>query len=360
MRKIGFHGGPTVAAGFVHGMLSGMLANDERARCLAFLATESIDARVLEEPGLRVPLDRYAALYNAITAALGDEGFGLFSQPLRPGCYEFLCRSALYAPDLRTALARMQGFLSLVLPDLKVTLTSDQRRVQLGICANTQWKHHAPDEHSGKRNDPRRVFAYEWLLRLLHGLSSWLVGRGLVFDRVDFPYRPPAHHADYALIYTADSRFSDNGPDSLQAEFSSNLLSLPLRRDEESLQAFFIGGPGKIATLYRRDRNTVLRVRDLLRASLPDLPSLAALAESLHLSQRTLHRRLSEEGSSYRAIKDALRRDLAISRVSKSTASISEIAAGLGFADPSTFYRAFIGWTGVSPQQYRRTLDIRI
>jgi AraC-like DNA-binding protein len=197
------------------------------------------------------------------------------------------------------------------------------------------------------------VFAFEWLLRLLHGLSSWLVGRAIVLDAVAFPYPRPEHADDYALIYTANSSFEAA---QLVAHFAANLLELPIRRDEAALQTFLVGAPGKLTMLYRRDREMVLRVRDCLRDALPEAKPLAAVANALHLSPRTLHRRLEEEGSSFQAIKDALRRDLAIKWLSKTQHPLAQIAADLGFADPSAFYRAFVSWTGMAPTHYRQRL----
>ncbi len=109
-----------------------------------------------------------------------------------------------------------------------------------------------------------------------------------------FPYRKPAHFADYALIFTADSRFAPTvpgGTGTLVASFNANLLDLPIRRDEAALTGFLDGAPGKITTLYRRDREMVIRIRDLLRAGLPDTLSLDDIADRLHLSPRTVHRR---------------------------------------------------------------------
>jgi AraC-like DNA-binding protein len=195
------------------------------------------------------------------------------------------------------------------------------------------------------------VFAFEWLLRLLHGLACWLAGRGLALDSVRFPYPQPAHANDYALIFTEHSSFN---AEQLVATFNANLLDLPIRRDETALIAFLDGAPGKITTLYRRDREMVIRVRDLLRAALPDTLSLEEVADQLHLSPRTAHRRLEEEGSSFRGIKDALRRDMALARLTKTRDPISQVAADLGYADTSAFYRAFVEWTGMAPVHYRR------
>ena len=93
-----------------------------------------------------------------------------------------------------------------------------------------------------------------------------------------------------------------------------------------------------------------------MRTSLPDLPELHETAAALQMSPRTLNRRLEDEGSSFRAIKDALRRDIALARLTKTSQAVSAIAGELGYSDPSAFFRAFVGWTGISPSAYRRRL----
>jgi AraC-like DNA-binding protein len=330
--------------GFVTGMLAGLTRRGKDPAAL--LAATGID---LADTASRIPIDRYAALYNRINRELDDEGFGLFAQPMHCGSFEFLCRGCLSAPTLAEALQRACRFLHVVLPDLTVSVRRSHGHAEL-VIGETRKLASDPD-------DPGRIFAFEWLLRLLHGLACWLAGRGLGLDSVIFPYRRPPHAADYALIFTEDSRFAPTVPGgvgTLVASFNANLLDLPVRRDEAALSAFLDGAPGKITTLYRRDREMVIRVRDLLRAALPATLSLDAIADRLHLSPRTVHRRLEEEGSSFRAIKDALRRDLALARLTKTKESIAQIAADLGYADPSAFYRAFVDWTGMAPVHYRR------
>lgn len=329
----------TVAIAFVQGMLAGLQhAGRDTVR---LLESAHIAAQVLNDPGTRIPVDRYADLYNRINSELDDEGFGLFSMPIRSGTFEFLCRSTITAPTLAEAIGRSIRFLRLLLPDLGVRLDSHPEQACLSIVENRPLV-------------IGRVFAFEWLLRLLHGLFSWLVGRSIVLDSVAFPYPRPDHAEDYALIYTAHSTFD---ADRLTAVFSANLLDLPIRRDEAALQSFLEGAPGKLTTLYRRDREIVLRVRNALRDALPVSSSLAEVARTLNLSPRTLHRRLQAEGSSFQAIKDALRRDLAINRLAKTRQALAAVAAELGFADSAAFYRAFVRWTGIAPAHYRRRLQ---
>lgn len=340
----------TVATGFVLGMLAGASAQGRDPQQLA--AEVGIDAALLADPAARVPLAYYAALYNHVAATLDDEAFGLFPQPMRVGSFEFLCRGVLSAATLGEALARAVRFLRLVLSDVSITVARSGEHAQLTISERQPF---AVD----------RVFSFEWLLRLLHGLSCWLVGRGIALDAVDFPYPPPAHVADYTLIYTAHSRFAGPGDSPaaplvapLVAHFAANLLDLPLRRDEAALARFLAGGPGRLTTLYRRDREMVTRVRDLLREALPELPTLETVAARLHLSPRTLARRLEAEASSFRAIREALRRDLALARLGQTDVPVATLAAELGYAEPSAFFRAFVGWTGQSPSAWRRARQV--
>ena len=342
MRSTPARKGSTVSMGFVTGMLAGMLRhNIDPAPLLAELGIDPADA------ARRVPLDHYARLYNLVIHELGDEGFGLFSKPLGSGSFEFLCRGMLGAATLADGLDRARRFLHIVLPDLQVSVARSGDRAELHIREMAPLAA-APD-------DPGRVFAFEWLLRLLHSLSCWLVGRGLALDSVDFPFPRPAHADDYVLVYTARSRFID-GPQ-LTARFNATLLDLPIRRDEPALAVFLDGAPGRISMLYRRDRNTVTRVRDLIRDALPASLAQDEAADRLHMSSRTLHRRLEEEGASFRGIKEALRRDIALARLTKTRQSIAQLAAELGYADTSAFYRAFTGWTGLSPERYRKQLS---
>jgi AraC-like DNA-binding protein len=245
--------------------------------------------------------------------------------------------------DLGEALARAAAFLRLVLPDLAVGIERDEHSARIEM-------REVIAVGSG-RDDPRRVFAFEWLLRLVHGLSCWLVGRSLPLDSVQFPYDRPAHAADYALIYTEHPSF---GGDRLVARLAAPMLTLPIRQDQESLARFLDGAPGKIVVLYRRDHEVVRQVRDLLAADLTGAPSLAQVARRLDLPLRTLQRRLKQEGSSFRAIKAGLRRNAALALVQHRDCPIAEVAQELGYAESSAFYRAFVHWTGEAPTHYRR------
>ena len=328
----------TVAAGFVRGLLSGLAPQ----RAEGVLGAAGLGRNHLDD-AVRTPIAAYAALYNAVVRELSDEGFGLFASPLRPGTFEFLCRGTIGAPTLGIALTRAAHFLAVVLPDLEVRVDSRGEVALIEIRERLRLRAHD--------SDPRRVFAYEWLLRLLHGLACWLAGRSLALDSVAFPYPQPAHAAEYARVYTERSTF---GAPSLVAKLDAKLLGLAVRRNEGELATFLEGAPGKISMLYRRDREMALAVREYLGASLKDAPGFDQVAAALHVSPRSLHRRLAEEDTSFRRIRERLRREQALQRLENTRQSVAEIAEALGYSEPSAFFRAFVGWTGVSPTQHRK------
>jgi AraC-like DNA-binding protein len=82
-------------------------------------------------------------------------------------------------------------------------------------------------------------------------------------------------------------------------------------------------------------------------------PRIEALARHLHMSERTLRRRLGEEGTSFKQILDELRRELAIGYVQERQLSTGEIAFLLRYSEPSAFQRAFKRWTKLTPSEFR-------
>jgi len=79
----------------------------------------------------------------------------------------------------------------------------------------------------------------------------------------------------------------------------------------------------------------------------------ARVASALEMSVRTMQRRLSAEGSSFREIRDRVCRERASTRLLDPAASISEVAGEFGYNDLAAFSKAFKRWTGESPSFYR-------
>lgn len=110
--------------------------------------------------------------------------------------------------------------------------------------------------------------------------------------------------------------------------------------------------------LERLDRTDIVsQVRRRILELLPSgPPTQTEIARALALSPRTLHRRLAEAGTSFAGLLDDTRRELAGGYLQRSDYSIAEVAYLLGFAEVSSFNRAFRRWTGTPPSAVRRGL----
>ncbi|MEG0653312.1 MAG: AraC family transcriptional regulator [Acinetobacter sp.] len=98
-------------------------------------------------------------------------------------------------------------------------------------------------------------------------------------------------------------------------------------------------------------------IRLILLDRVDCFPTAQEMAERLHLSKRTLYRRLAELNVSYQDILDSTRRRLADEYLQGTTLTVDEIAQRLGFSDTSNFRKAYRHWTGISPNEYRIQID---
>ncbi len=98
------------------------------------------------------------------------------------------------------------------------------------------------------------------------------------------------------------------------------------------------------------------QVRQRLMQWPQGFPDLAALAASLHLSERTLKRQLAAEHTSFSALLEQARHRRALALLGQLDVSIDSIATQLGYADAAVFIRAFRRWTGVTPARWRRNM----
>lgn len=326
----------TVSVAFVQGMLSGVRARGQPVQ--PFLADAGIDAALLDQAGARVTADQYAALFQSLTDRLDDDLLGFLSRPLRRGSFALIVRSAAAEDTLGQAMHRAARTFGLLQDDLRMAL------VCTGALAGLQL-------HFSHPAAARPTFLHELLLRAHWRLFAWLAGGRLPAERVDFGFAAPVHAGSYGKIFPAPLLF-DQAHSALWLR--ADQLQLPVRRDKEALRGFLADARANII-VPRRHNGLSERVRSHLQHAQPAWPDLASTADALHLSASTLQRRLASNGSSFQALKDALRRDLAITRLHTSAVPLATLADELGFADSAAFQRAFKNWTGSAPGSYRRT-----
>lgn len=321
----------------VKGMLSGVRARGQP--CDVFLADAGIAPALLQEAGARVTASQYIALFRSLTERLDDECLGFLSRPVKRGSFGLVARSALGAPDMAAAIRRVARTFRLVQDDVML------ESMREGELAGLALRHANPLV-------PSPSFLDAMLLRVFWRLLAWLAGGRLPAARFDFAIECPPDVGSYGRIFPAPLRFGR-----VQSAFwiDAARLKSPVRRDEAALHTFLADGQANVILPRRDDKMVSAGVREHLQAAQAAWPDLATTAAAMHMSIPTLQRRLSAEGTSFQALKDDLRRDIAITRLNTSAVSLAALAQDLGFADSATFQRAFKSWTGSPPGAYRRS-----
>jgi AraC-like DNA-binding protein len=305
------------------------------------LAAAGIPDHLLDQANARVPATAYSALWLAVARELDDEFFGLDRRSMKVGSFALICQAVLSCADLDRALKRMLRGFSLFLDDVQPELHLEGSDAVVRIANRI-------------RDEADRRFADETLLILVHGLMCWLAGRRIPLTHVSFTHARPAYASEYALMYCEQLGF-----DAAQTtmRFEGRALSAPVVQNAATLQQFLRTAPQSVFLKYRNEESWTFRLRRRLRGSVGEAdawPTLEEVAAELGTTATTLRRRLERESTSYQAIKDGLRSDVAIDFLCDSSLSVDEIAARIGFQDASAFHRAFKRWNGVQPGEYRR------
>ncbi|WP_296228976.1 AraC family transcriptional regulator [Ralstonia sp. UBA689] len=302
------------------------------------IAAAGIAPQMLASPKGRVSSAQYGALWAGIAQAMDDEFFGQDSHPMRWGSFVAMTQAALTARTGRQALQRATGFLRLVLDDLHVRIEEDAHHVRLLFV-----------HRKGTRVPP--MFTYATWLIMVYGLLCWLVGRRIPLITARFRCAVPPDAQEYRLMFCDDMAFAQEAS---YVDLSPVLLDLPVVQTAASIKVFLRDAPGSFIVKYRNPDSFAARVRKMLR-TLPvsAWPASDAMALKLNVAEATMRRRLKQEGHTYQSIKDDLRRDIAIGELQDTRHTIADIAAAVGFAEPSAFHRAFRKWTGMRPTDYR-------
>ena len=303
----------------------------------ALLRQAKLPATLHVTPNAWLTTAQYFALWRAVEALSQDPAIGLrMTNSTDSAVHPPATMAAFFALDFRDGLHRLARFKRLCAPEeLSVTESGGECRVALRwLFAQEPEPDAAADvtfavilelgrRGTGQHITPRRV-------EMVRSGSVTEAHRSYF----DAPIRTGC--AENALVLDAadlDLPFPGYNPDLLAIMEPSLAASLGEIKAQTSLAE---------------------QVKILIKRRLASgKPEIADIARELGMSERTLQRRVTEQGSSYRALLDDARQELGRQLLADDQNGIDDIAFLLGFQDTSSFYRAFRSWEGVTPAQWR-------
>lgn len=285
----------------------------------------------------RITLGQIARLYQLAVTETGDEMMGLWERPVRGRALQHLVTVMREASNPTSALYRFSTFWNLLLDDYQLELRSETEQIELAMFPY-------------KADTPPQRFGQMLLLKLAHGLLTWLAGSETPVEEVRFAFPSPRFAEDYAVVFPCHIQFEAAHT---AIVFEPDRLDRIVQRSTAEALMFLQRAPLDWIFTNSRTHTHSLRVRAFLFGADWQTCQLPEAADALKITPRTLIRRLKEEGTSFQKIKDALSRDIAIRALQQGTASIEDISHQTGFSAPANFHRAFRKWTGRTPGSYR-------
>jgi AraC-like DNA-binding protein len=311
------------------------------ANANALCAETGFDLSLAQDPDARIPFAIEEELWNAGARGCGDDAFGLHvAEGLRPGAFDVLDYAVRTAPTLGAALARLVRYNRIVHDAAAFTV------IPRGDVVRIEHSFRFGAEVQGRQSA-------EFTMASILTISRQIAARSLRARAVDLRHGQPPDLAEHRRIFGVEPRFARK----INAvELDRAILDLPVPNADARLSRL-IERHAEALLEARPDPglSTADRVRHVLSANLGQGDvSLGAVGARLKTSERTLQRKLADEGVSFDALLDDLRRDLALRYLADPKIAIAEVAYLLGYSEPSPFHRAFKRWTGKTPTEARR------
>ena len=301
-------------------------------------AEAGIDMHQISDPNVRFPTLRMQHLWRLAIEATGDPCFGLTAaRQFQPVALQGLGFAWLASDTLRDALARLARYSRLINAVIDIRLEDVDNRVELVVRGPDVWPDYVPAATD------LGMAAFLQMCRITAGAAINPV-------RVALQRPMPACAARFDEFFAAPIEYG--APDNRLC-FDRQLIDSPLASAHPELAR--VNDQTVVEYLARFDRaNVTMQVRSRIIEELPDgAPHQDAIADALHVSPRSLQRKLKDEATSFRSLLEDTRRQLAMQYIRESYRSIGEITYLLGFSEPGNFTRAFRRWTGRSPVEFR-------
>jgi AraC-like DNA-binding protein len=281
-----------------------------------------------------------ARLSRHIKLLMGDECCGLMTSRLKIGSFVMVGELMVLSTSLGEGLKRAFSFYQLVSDDISFKLTQD------GDCASIEI-------HLAHPELDRFNFLYEWYSILWTKFANWLIGEEIPWISAEFPHERNEDFEEYAKSIGQACRFGCPVTRlTMPARYLASRIVKRLPDFEQFQNAQTIDFQAAPGTRRSMKSLVTAALRDHLHEAERFL-TMEEISDTFNMCSQTLRRRLEEEGTSYRAIKEEVRREAIMNWLRDVEVPIGEISLLAGFAEPNGLFRAVKLWTGMSPSEYR-------
>lgn len=295
----------------------------------------------LENPEAIANLDQSIKAWELALRFTGDPFLGLhLGETTSPGLVGMVGYFMESSSDLQTAFRNLLEFKHLVDSDSSYVEVKGEEFIY----------HMDPDPLWAALSPETARQVTEHGFSTIPNFIKLLCGKPIYPLRVGSPFPRPSDTREYVRIFKTEPLF--NQPSAYMA-FRLRDMEMPLIGHNPVLNAVFkellekaIAKAGISASFPDQVRRIILQK---FISTIPPLPEVAAL---LHVTPRTLQRRLKDEDATFQGIVESVKSEMAIGLLKKPGLTVNEVAWKLGYMEPNVFRRAFKKWTGKSPREY--------
>lgn len=304
-----------------------------------------LDQRLVQDVNARIPVKTVQDLWNAAIAATQDPDLALHvAESINPTSMGTIAYVMMNAATLHESLLKLCKYQDIICGAIRSSLEVQGRQALVKLQAD-----------SPALQNPRNALDSE--LVIYKNAFSALVGQELTYKQVLFVYPRPESIQEHERIFAGGELVFSAKYSGLV--FEAEYLQLPVVTANPELNQFF----EKYAEEYLQRLHEPKTVRERVQREIARLlkgeePAVNTVARSLAMSVRSLQGKLREEGTTYQALLDEVRKQIAVKHLQDNHSTITDIAYLLGYSEPSVFSRSFKKWTGLPPATYRQQMAV--
>ena len=352
----------TIGAGKFMRLLDYLEQMDLDVRAIAGsvnLLPERINSLDPEQP---LPALQYAWLYKAAVQELQKLRQPIpWAAGLGSDAFEMMCRCVINSRTLGEALQIAQRYDELLYPmtgyNIRLLDDGESPSVKLSYHVRLGEDRSVMAPANWDRAGYQATVAKASGLEVWHAFCGWLTGQPIGAEevRVAAPFLSQPYFEGLAAVFRCPIYFD---ADENTLKFPRHILERRVIHTRDSLTDFLDSIVYHLISAEREPASTSTAIKSLVSIDLAQgMPSFTAVAENLHMSESSLRRRLQKENTSYQALKDEIRCEVAIDKLLNENAKVADLADYLGFTEPSSFVRSFKSWTGQTPKSYRERIQ---